>query len=296
MERICASCGAVLGLNRSKVCRECKQKKEFVEKEKAKREQIDALHEAGFVLLHSCIGPADPFLESCACRQKLTLAEAREMASKGEIIDLEKRVAYFFGKGKDLLTSSKRKQVPRTSTIDRTQIQRATQDIKWQKKARQIYRSPEEIDADRQAEYRDLQTKIQEDNFQRSEEEKYRWAVWQDLSKEFYQSLIRFVPEKEYDDLERSQRGIPVIQAPLGQDERTDIGRAWETNLPQTRIAGLDEFEMGDGGEDAETTDNDQETVETPKSLDDDDAEVIFIDRLFTGEDQEIEEEDVEAA
>ena len=268
--RLCASCGGVLPcLNRSKTCRQCKEQIQRDLKEKAKRERIDTLHEAGFVLLHSCIGPADPFWESCACRQKLTLAEAREMASKGEIIDLEKRVAYFFGKGKDLLTSSKRKQVPRTSTIDRTQIQRATQDIKWQKKARQIYRSPEEIDADRQAEYRDLQTKIQEDNFQRSEEEKYRWAVWQDLSKEFYQSLIRFVPEKEYDDLERSQRGIPVIQAPLGQDERTDIGRAWETNLPQTRDHESPRYE-----EDQDASTDITEAAETadPESEEDPDA------------------------
>jgi hypothetical protein len=279
MERVCASCGTVLGcLYRSRVCRDCKQKKTFIEKEKAKREQIDALHEAGFVLLHSCIGPADPFLESCSCRQKLTLAQAREKADKGEIIDLEKRVAHFFGKGKDVLTSSKRKQVPRTSTIDRTQIQRATQDIKWRKDARRVYRSSEEIDADRQAEYRDLQAKIQEDNFQRSEEEKYRWTVWQDLSKEFYQSLIRVVPEKIYDDLERSQRGIPVIQAPLGQDERTDIGRAWETNPPQTRGQENEMYEEED--EDASTdVAEDPETAEDSESEDGSYSEDSFADQ-----------------
>jgi hypothetical protein len=281
--RFCASCGRALPcLNRSKTCRQCKEQIKRDLKEKAKHEQIDALHEAGFVLLHSCIGPADPFLESCSCRQKLTLAQAREKADKGEILDLEKRAAYFFGKGKDVLTSSKRKQVPRTSTIDRTQIQRGTQDIKWQKKARQVYRSPEEIDTDRQAEYRDLQAKIQEDNFQRSEEEKYRWMIWQDLSKEFYQSLIRIVPPDEYEALKLSQVNVPVLQgSPIGQDERTLGGTGRDCGPQQV-------FE----GEENESTDvEDQEAGEASEPEEDNPSDQAIDPDFLENDDEKIEED-----
>jgi hypothetical protein len=176
----------------------------------ARAKGLDEVHEANFVLYHSCIGPADPALAWCSCRKYISLAQAREMANRGEIVDFGTRASYFFGKGRDVLTSSRLKHTPRSATIEKSHILRGTNYTR--------IRTPEEAAGDYQA----LQTRIAADKADRFEEERLRWGVWAELTSEFFMSLTKVYSPEQWAAEEARQKTIPNLSCGIGHDERTN--------------------------------------------------------------------------
>jgi hypothetical protein len=300
----------VLGLNRSKVCRDCKQKRGFIEKEKAKHERMAENHRAGLILVHSCI--SDPRNKSeyvCRCRRWVTREVAAKIVKAGECVDYETRNEFFFGKGRDVLTTRKKLRAPRTRTITRPEIENAIGDLQ-----RRLAQVPQEL----REEVEEMLTAPRtisihvptinqihihsawhsESGSEKAQEERERIEIYGQLTREMWQGLIREVPAEEYDRTEESHRGVPVIWSGIGEDDRTLGGVGRTVFSPHTQIAGFEEFEMVEEDENAEAIINDQESIENQEAEsteDDDNGEVIPIDRNEEVNQEEIEE-DVEAA
>ena len=223
--RMCCKegCQNELGVfqRRGSVCRSCQEKDVQVRRLAAKTKRIDDLHAAGFVILHSCISPSDPFDPDCTCRKYITLEHARKMFERGEAIDFERRSPIWGGENRDVLTSSKLKRTPRTASIEKSHIERGLSFSKPRGK------TPDELERDHQA----LRARLAEDRALRSEEEAHRWEVWEELSGEFYKSLTREYSPEQWTAEEARQRTMSCLLDGIGVDDRTsgchDVNGSW---------------------------------------------------------------------
>jgi hypothetical protein len=306
-QRKCECGAAFSSFSRSLRCRDCKQKKEFVEKEKAKHERVEENHKAGLILVHSCISdPRNKPEHMCRCRLWVTREVAAKIVKAGECVDYETRHEFFFGAGRDILTTRKKLRAPRTRTITRPEIENSVRDL--QRRLAQVPQDlREEVEEMLKAPHPASnrvptinQTHIEQawhSGSEKAQEERERIELYGQLTREMWQGLIREYSADEFDRIEKENCGVPVIQgSPIGADDRTagSVGvDAFNARLDDPEEV----FRYSEEAEDAPTdVTEDQETAEVCEPTNDPEAEVVVIDGRFPGEDQEIGEEDVEAA
>jgi hypothetical protein len=283
-----------------KKCRSCRDNARRALSEKAKLEHLEQKHKAGFILVHSCI--SDPHNKSehkCRCRHWVSREIAAEMCRAGEIVDYETRAEFFFGQGRDVLTTRKKLRAPRTRTITRPEIETSIADFERRKELILSQASPElrqEVEKMLKAPH-PLTNRIPtisrlhieeawHSKSEKAQEERDRIEAYGQLTLEAWQCLIREVPADEFDRIEESQRGVPVIQgSPIGADDRTagsvgvDVVHA-RLDDPEELMTGSEEDEDAstDIAEAAETADPESaEDLDTPE---DSSAEQAVLDKL----------------
>jgi len=240
MDRLC-QCGAVLSsMYRGKSCRDCREKARFLKRSKVHQDNVKSWQDIGHIQVHSCLGNIADKVASdfCACKKFVSKSRASELVSKGLAVDFESRAPMFVNRD---IVLKKALRTPRATTIDRVQIQQA-----WASESvKPIERCPEE-----------LRRFIEEDKRARAYEEQIRIEIYNELTQETWQSLIRIVPPDEYDALKAEQIDSPVIWAGIGEDDRT-IGGVGRNCGPQ---------QVFEGEENASTDVEDQETGEASES------------------------------
>jgi hypothetical protein len=250
MQRVC-QCGAVLSsMYRGKICRDCREKAKFLKRSKIHQDNVKSWQDLGCIQVHSCLGNIADKVASdfCACKKFVSKSRASELVSKGLAVDFETRMPMFVNRD---IVLKKSLRTPRAATIDRVQIQQA-----WASESiKPIERSPEE-----------LRQFIAEDKQARAYEERVRIEIYNELTQETWQSLIRIVPAEEYDALKASQIDSPVIWAGIGDDSRTAGGIGLTVYSTQMPNAENEMYEEDEGHAPPITETEDDETIREPEA------------------------------
>jgi hypothetical protein len=213
-ERFC-QCGRALskfGGSRSSLCRQCRERNEqekLAQKRSAKRLGREAVvASAGMVLLHTCLSSPFDAPKECACRKLIAKAQASEMVVKEGAIDFENRKPIFANRA--ILAAVRFKQPPISTLGGRVGMDRAITGDKPPLTGQEIER---------------LRAIAAEDRMWRSLERRSKVAIENELAISAMRSITIVVDEDEWLKDRDDAEGIPVIQLPVGIDERSSIGR-----------------------------------------------------------------------
>ena len=207
-KRVCLQCNGEIPKWKSKGTKFCNPgcKLRF-EQEKEKRRVTNPNISSG-IILHQCLSNALDSAVPCRCRKKISDENAKRLVLEGHVVDYKTR-APVFTEGQPLLIVGKHLKFPRSATIERPHIQRATQDLFTIKgKVRAKERTIEE-----------MQKAVAQDKLERAEEELLRMEHYQFLT---VQSMrIVQIPAEQFDHEKENEfwRGRCLF-AP-SSDERT---------------------------------------------------------------------------
>jgi hypothetical protein len=209
--RLCLQCSGEIPKWKSKGTKFCNPgcKFKFEKQEKEKRRTADPRKTQGSIL-HQCLPNIVDVAIPCRCRKRVSDKEAKQFIEEGHVVNYGSRLPVFI-EGRALLVVNKHLRFPRSATIERPHIQRATQDLFTIKgKVRVKDRSIEE-----------MQKAIAQDRLERAEEESLRMNIYGWLTAEAWRALVVEVPAEEYDRAERESRGRCLFSF---EDERSCAG------------------------------------------------------------------------
>jgi hypothetical protein len=223
MPRLCLCGQTISPMSHANIkkCRACRERDEWITKESKRRARLEATakeaKQAGLVQLHSCLGNAADHLDApppCLCRKYVSVEKARELIRIGQAVDFESRQACFHQRC--IVETSRVNKTPRGATIEKAHILRGVQRPKS---------IPGKTEEQLKAEVQALERRIQEDQLEKSEDERHRWEVWSELQREFYVSLTKQYSEADWLKMEQTQKTLPVYISGIGHDERSSTGK-----------------------------------------------------------------------
>jgi hypothetical protein len=222
-------CGEEILFSRRATCRRCRDNATKLTRAAKRCQRTEALINAAKsidkVILHCCLANMYDAPRPCACRKLVSLEIGLSYVQSGRCVDFETRQAIFADRA--ILEANLFKQTPRGATIERAHIERALdRGLLRFKDEQQRLRTPEQL----KQQHDDLLRRIEADKLARAEEEKVRWDIFNELTKQSRAEMTVLVPAKEFDEAKRKAYGVPALQT-FAMDRRTCVG----LNIPAPR-------------------------------------------------------------